>query len=838
MAEPNISGSGGGIDGESSIKKMTESVKGFRNELKELVKDLLAVNSAASQAGQAATNLGSRGTGTASTSGSSYYGKTLGSFGVNPAANRTRYALDPNQSGGVIQQGITLAQRASNVSDFVSRMGGSAGMARAAGGVAAFAPMAMEAAGSMYDASMSRIERGYAYSTSADKMTVMYQQMTGMAHQQVVNAYRMPLAQDFQGQGRLLLGQGGINQLLAMQAFTGINAQQQAMSVSGLRAMSGFSLGTGDITNMITNLASPEVANRMIQTTGMSLYRPGGGQRSTMEVIQNLAQSAGLLGRSAEDLQGAMVQGSVSRARLAFMGVGSDIQDQVIQYAMANSQFREKTGNAQGMYDPGMAAHRKIMGIDQTLASEVEETEAARVEREERFYSRQADNYAYLERRIRSVTDTLANFEDALSGIIGLQISTAQDVSIMGRAGGALKGAASGAARGAMIGSVLGPKGMAVGAVIGGGFGLISGLFGDPVDADSSSYTPNATSSGAGISYDNPEFTKVYSAKFAELSGQSGFNKMHPKMQQRVTSLIATAAIEGKSVGFGTGYRSEEAQRNMFLSRYQRTSEAVDPVTGKKNIEWDGSYWKHVSGAAAAPPGRSMHEIGLAADLNGDLTWVTQNAQRFGLQHFANVNNEPWHVQPSELPTSRREYEENGAPWGMLNVMGGATGATGSTASAGSPSGGRRRSFGRSFGMASPGGASGVSIAPYSGMSISQAIDSFTKGNLAKIITGSDGSKPIKIVGQPQSMGGSGFAYAGQTDTGDPIFDMGYTGMSALRQGGGSTQMIRGGDTHINISPVINLSSTGSTSYDAQKLAKELSHLIEQEVRMKLMRNS
>lgn len=59
-----------------------------------------------------------------------------------------------------------------------------------------------------------------------------------------------------------------------------------------------------------------------------------------------------------------------------------------------------------------------------------------------------------------------------------------------------------------------------------------------------------------------------------------------------------------------------------------------------------------------------MHEIGLAADLVGDLDWVVKNAHKYGLKHFKDVNGEAWHVQPEELPNSRKVYEESGAKWG------------------------------------------------------------------------------------------------------------------------------------------------------------------------------
>lgn len=123
------------------------------------------------------------------------------------------------------------------------------------------------------------------------------------------------------------------------------------------------------------------------------------------------------------------------------------------------------------------------------------------------------------------------------------------------------------------------------------------------------------------------------------------------RMKRRLRMLFQ-ASKGSVTLGPGGGTRSTERQRQMFLERYR-----PDP-NGK--IEWNGQRWRHVSGAAAAPPGRSMHEIGMAADLAGpgvNNGWLKANVAKFGLKEFSNVNNEPWHVQLKEFPNSRREYE-------------------------------------------------------------------------------------------------------------------------------------------------------------------------------------
>jgi hypothetical protein len=151
------------------------------------------------------------------------------------------------------------------------------------------------------------------------------------------------------------------------------------------------------------------------------------------------------------------------------------------------------------------------------------------------------------------------------------------------------------------------------------------------------------------------------------------WDKLDNRMKQRLLQLFSAS---GGKLWLGNGWRSESEQRTMFLSRYK-----PDP---SGEISWNGQRWKHVSGPAAAPPGRSMHEIGMAADLVGDMGWLQANASRFGLKTFANVNNEPWHVQLSELPNSRAEFEKSG----------GSTDSGGSSVpTEGAPSGGGAAGF-------------------------------------------------------------------------------------------------------------------------------------------------
>ena len=160
------------------------------------------------------------------------------------------------------------------------------------------------------------------------------------------------------------------------------------------------------------------------------------------------------------------------------------------------------------------------------------------------------------------------------------------------------------------------------------------------------------------------------------------FTGMHPTMQDRCARLIKAS---GGKVGWGQGVRTDQQQLQLFLSRH------VEDPNGSRS--WNGKRWKRVRGSAAAPPGGSMHALGLAADLvalNGDFSWLLANVSDFGLLTFANVNDEPHHGQPVEIDKGRSAYERNGSSWGGLpnfkNVSGGSSRPT--TDSSGSASGG------------------------------------------------------------------------------------------------------------------------------------------------------
>ena len=481
----------------------------------------------------------------------------------------------------------------------------------------------------------ARTDAGYGAALAADRLGLLYQQMNGITQRTYATGLRQPLQKG-------LLGVGGINTLLGLQAQTGLQAKTMMPGVEALRVASGFSLSTQDVSQLIRTLASPVVNNRMTMTLGTGIYGIGGAQRNPMQVMQQIVRGMGLTNERI--VNSGMQQGSVTRARLSAMGVPEDMQDMVLQYARENIQYQKKTGRA-GMYDPSSAEQRKLMGIQHNFAMEKEVTDVRRAERDERFYRRQSDNYAALERNTQRLIDVFAALEDRLSGIIGARISTRNNpaTNIFGAIGKKIAGAGL-IAGGALMAGAAGWTG--VGALAGVGMmGAGTAFLGD------GSPTEQKKQSGS------VKVPVSYSGKrvpLSDLEKVPSFNKLNPKFKERLLQMMR----DNPNVGVGQGYRSAADQRSMFLSRYTRTSEDTGTY-------WDGSFWKKNANVAdAAPPGLSMHEIGLAADLIGDLDWVQKNASKYGLQTFAKVNNEPWHVQPAELPRGRSEYENNGAPWG------------------------------------------------------------------------------------------------------------------------------------------------------------------------------
>jgi len=155
-------------------------------------------------------------------------------------------------------------------------------------------------------------------------------------------------------------------------------------------------------------------------------------------------------------------------------------------------------------------------------------------------------------------------------------------------------------------------------------------------------------------------FPSGYSGSMVSLAAmrlRSDVRALDPEMRRRVFRLMRHLHREGIPLGIGGGGRTSAQQEAEFRRRHY-----VDPAG---SISWNGQRWSRHSWAAPyAPPGLSYHEQtapygALAVDTVPASSWAAQNlvCSLFGLRHFANVNGEPWHLQPVEVPTSRRTFD-------------------------------------------------------------------------------------------------------------------------------------------------------------------------------------
>lgn len=133
------------------------------------------------------------------------------------------------------------------------------------------------------------------------------------------------------------------------------------------------------------------------------------------------------------------------------------------------------------------------------------------------------------------------------------------------------------------------------------------------------------------------------------MGGTQGF------FSDEMKNMFAAAAKDGIHLGVGSGFRDSARQAQLF-------KEAVEKYGSEAEAR------KHV-----APPGHSMHERGLAADLTEDGhlirkgspadEWIAQHGKDYGI--VRPMSYEPWHVQPqSTTPMSvpQRRADDDGKP--------------------------------------------------------------------------------------------------------------------------------------------------------------------------------
>lgn len=110
------------------------------------------------------------------------------------------------------------------------------------------------------------------------------------------------------------------------------------------------------------------------------------------------------------------------------------------------------------------------------------------------------------------------------------------------------------------------------------------------------------------------------------------FKHLHPEFQDRTLDMFEDDPTG--LLGVGSSARTRERALQMYN----------DYKAGRRS-------------APAGHPDRTYHTIKrdgrcYAIDFVGPLSWMNRNAHVYGIRHFGNVNREPWHGQPIELPTA------------------------------------------------------------------------------------------------------------------------------------------------------------------------------------------
>lgn len=138
------------------------------------------------------------------------------------------------------------------------------------------------------------------------------------------------------------------------------------------------------------------------------------------------------------------------------------------------------------------------------------------------------------------------------------------------------------------------------------------------------------------------------------------FTGMADPFQQALARMLQDAPAEVK-IGITSGYRSPEVQQRLW-----------DEALAKYGSESEARKW-------VAPPGRSQHNHGNAADLKylspEAQAWVHANAERYGLAFP--LGNEPWHAELAGVRGDQPAAAASTPATVTANALGGANALTG-----------------------------------------------------------------------------------------------------------------------------------------------------------------
>jgi hypothetical protein len=642
----------------------------------------------------------------------------------------------PSKSGNIagIKVGTESAGTANNVKNSVKATAASAGGPGAAAAVQIGSVVAkplvdaiLGAIDGAFNRLDARIERGRQYAAPASRTNLLLQQASGRQESgqgSVIDAYRKPLIP-------YKLGMGGIDDVLQFRMAYGMSMNQpdisrMGQSIEALRVSSGMTRSTQDILNEQQSLMRPETVNRMFYMLGTSAYGLGGTDTDPMAMRQQIVRRMGLTSKS--QISNALKLGSVTRARMADAGITDEsTQTSILEYARQNVAFGDAGGT--GMYDPSSKEHRELLGdAEGNFALQQEETVRQQVRREEEFMSRQIDDMANTEKYQQKVIELLTSMDTALQYAYKMRQGYAGAIT------GGLKSIVTAPLRFAssLLGAIGDPREVGDGdasPTVGAGAGGLGTAGPNDSSRDHEIMVPaGPRGSGAGR------------ISLSSLKNRSDFRKLDSRLSSKLLNMMR----ENHDIGINSGFRNDSEQEALFYRQMQETTE------DQSEVFWNGKHWKSREGYAfTAPPGRSMHGTGLAADIyeEGDghsYAWIVANSARFGLNNWKAKgwrNDEPWHVQPAEVPRFRSQYD------------GGNSDSEGSgTASPVGVSGGT----GGVAGMAEVDATFGSATFLASGsMSTSQIISALSQAGTQRLLAGQTRSTGSTVIGAGRSSGAS-----------------------------------------------------------------------------------
>lgn len=114
-------------------------------------------------------------------------------------------------------------------------------------------------------------------------------------------------------------------------------------------------------------------------------------------------------------------------------------------------------------------------------------------------------------------------------------------------------------------------------------------------------------------------------------SSQAEVKGLNKDFERALNQLIKDS---GGRIKITSGYRDPERQAELFRDAVK-----------KYGSEKAARKW-------VAPPGKSNHNHGLAADISGDRAWAHKNAAKYGL--VFPMAHEPWHIEPINARAKRK----------------------------------------------------------------------------------------------------------------------------------------------------------------------------------------